>query len=102
MFAFEQVWKIRKVKLLVPSKKRQYAHKRYQNLTEEEKKQKARVWPWTLKNLSKEEKQKLVEYRKKILYKAKKNNCKVAQKGSSFLAIRVDKNAAVLELGFNF
>ena len=50
----------------------------------------------------KEEKQKLVEYRKKILYKAKKNKCKVARKGSSFLAIRVDKNAAVLELGFNF
>ena len=64
--SFEQV------KTLFSSKKYQYAHERYQNLTEEEKTRKRKYGHERYKNLPFTEKQGRYEYRKRY-YEMRKN-----------------------------
>ena len=54
------------------NKNRQYACKRYQNLSEEEKNKKQEYYRERYKNLSQDEKQKLVEYRRNYYIRLKK------------------------------
>ena len=77
------------VKLLVPSIKRQYAHKNIKILLRKEKKRKEN----DLRVSHKMKNKRLFECRK-VYYEMQKNNCKVAFIRSLVLAIRVEKYAA--------
>ena len=73
----------------------EYAHEIFSNSYWRTKIQKGREYcSERYKNLSDDDTQRLIEYRKRH-YEMQNNNFKVTQKGSRFLAIRIGENAAI-------